>query len=1096
MNATNKDKHSILSQNLFPVVGIGASAGGLDAFKKLIQTIPEHSGMAYILVQHLHPGHESALPEILQRVTPIPVVEISDNVEVKPDHIYVIPSNKLLVANDGVLQLSPRSAIDKLNLPIDVFFSSLAQVHQSHAIGVVLSGTGSDGTVGLQLIKEQGGITFAQEPSTTAYKGMPQHAIDAAIVDFIIAPENISGKLMELQRSYKISKTSIINDSKDKVVEDAFRQVFVLLRTKVGVDFNFYKQTTVRRRIIRRMQMVKIDSITDYVNYVKNNKPEVDILFQDLLIPVTSFFRDKATFDILCDTVLPEIIKNIKIQEPIRIWVAGCSTGQEAFSIAICLHEFLGENENNTRVQIFATDLSEKAIKIARAGIYSQKELEGISDSRLSQFFDKTKDGKCLIKKPVRDMCVFAVHDFLKDPPFAKINLISCRNVLIYLEPFLQKKALAVFHYALNEKGMLLLGKSEAPVSTSELFLPFGKNVKLYARKQVPGRFTNIIGNSGNADKRENDAALVDNILKSNDFQKNADEILLAKYMPVGVIVNEQYEIVQFRGLTATYLESAPGKASFNVLKMAKEGLALEIRNALHKVKETKAPFTMWGIPFANGKKMVTIDAIPLLNTVDLHFLILFKDIDILAVDVAGAGIKSKEQHTKIKKDQQEIRIMQLEKELSRAKQDMISITEEQEALNEVLQSANEELLSGSEELQSLNEELETSKEELQSSNEELVCVNLELTEDITGRKIRQEADETFRILANAMPQKMWTADGDGLVNYFNQQWYDFTHNTFDELKGFGWQQIIHPDDLNQNKKIWENAVRTGSEFEFEHRFRCFDGTYRWHLSRGVAQKNEAGRVILWIGTNTDIHVQKMKEQQKDEFIGIASHEIKTPLTMVKAYLQLMELALDGQDSNAYLYAKKANQSVARLNDLISELLDASKIQNGKLDYNITRFSFDEFIDQTIESFRYTSPTHLIVKTGEVHRQVAGDKERLQQVIVNLLSNAIKYSPGKTKVFIDIKMVDGDGNVNVSVKDNGIGIAPNHLSKIFERYYRVEAHAIRFQGLGIGLYISSEIIQRHNGKIWAVSEEGKGSTFSFNIPVQTGKNQVNASPVK
>lgn len=1472
MAAADQDNPKVLSQNLFPVVGIGASAGGLEAFRKLIHTIPEKSGMAYILVQHLHPGHESSLPEILQRVTTIPVVEIIDKVEVKPDHIYVIPSNKMMVATDGVLLLSPRSTSDKMNLPIDLFFSSLAEVHQSHAIGVVLSGNGSDGTLGLQNIKEHGGITFAQDPATAAYSGMPQHAINTDTVDFIIAPENISAKLIELQHSFKIAATTDVRDSKDKVIEDGFRQVLALLRVKVGVDFNFYKQTTVRRRIIRRMLMLKLDSILNYLDYLKKNKPELDILFQDLLIPVTSFFRDSLTFDTLCENVFPAVLKNKKAGTPIRIWIAGCSTGQEAYSVAICLHEFLGENISNSKVQIFATDLSEKAIKIARTGIYDRKEIDGISEVRLNQFFDKT-DGNYLVKKQVREMCVFAVHNFLKDPPFAKMDLISCRNVLIYLEPFLQKKALSIFHYALNENGILLLGKSETTGNSSDLFLPFGIKDKLYTRKQVPGRFTNVISHPGEIAAADNSFLKGTKDIKTDDFQKNADEILLSKYTPVGVVVNEQFDIVQFRGLTGDYLEPSPGKASLNVLKMAKDGLAFEIRNALHKSKATKEPITKAGIPIKKGKKLVTIEVIPLLNTVDLHFLILFSDREIATGDTDNTVVKNKTVHAKIKKDQQEIRILQLEKELSRAREDMLSITEDQEAVNEELQSANEELLSGSEELQSLNEELETSKEELQSTNEELITVNLELfdrneelnrsrkfaeltiaslheplllldknhqiksankifyktfkltedetlgkilfelqdnswdipglrteiekifiekekmleaeiafsfkeigerticfniqpiignaneemilltlqditarkkaeiilqekaagllkehqllhhflmespalfailkgpdhifefantiyhaftgkidiigkslkelmpelenqhyleildkvfatgkafvgkempvffnnngiksenyfinfsyqpildesgkvegifvfaydvtelvsgrkllvknaemirnlymnapafvctlmgphhvyelvnasyqklfgkreiqgkplmealpelegqgfreilgnvyrtgeiflgnevpislardvdvepeerffnfsyqpiynedtnitgilvfgyeiTDEVRGRKAKQEADKTFRLLADAMPQKMWTADEQGNVNYLNQQWYDFTHKTFDELKGIGWEKIIHPDDWSQNKNTWKHSILTGDDFELEHRFLCFDGIYRWHLSRGHAQKDDVGKVIVWIGTHTDIQEQKMKQQQKDEFISIASHEMKTPLTTAKAYLQLLELSLNDENSTAYLYAKKANQSVGRLNDLITELLDVSKIQNGKLNYNVTSFNFDEMIDHTIESIQYSSTEHAIVKTGEVRQEVVGDKERLQQVVINLLNNAIKYSPGETEVFIQIALQDGE--LKVTVKDNGIGISKQHLSKIFDRYYRIEEHAIQFQGLGIGLFIASEIIHRHNGEIWAESELGKGSTFSFSLPI-------------
>ncbi len=418
------DEPKILSQNLFPVVGIGASAGGLDAFKKLIATIPEDSGMAYILVQHLHPQHDSALPEILQRVSKIPVIEISDNVKVSPNNIYVIPSNKMLIATDGILKLSPREAKNKINLPIDIFFSSLAEVHQAHAIGVVLSGTGADGTAGLKDIKDNGGLTLAQDPATSNYDGMPQSAIDAGVVDFIMAPEKISEKLMELRQGFTVDALDDSDTAKDKINEDSFRQILALLKAKVGVDFNFYKQTTVRRRIIRRMLMLQLESVKAYVDYLKKNKPELDILFQDLLIPVTSFFRDKPTFDTLCETVFPEILKNKQANNSLRFWIAGCSTGQEAYSIAMCLHEYMSDHISNVKVQIFATDLSEIAIKKARNSVYSKKELEGVSESRLERFFNKI-EGHYQVKKAVRDMCIFAVHNLVKDPPFAKMDFIS-----------------------------------------------------------------------------------------------------------------------------------------------------------------------------------------------------------------------------------------------------------------------------------------------------------------------------------------------------------------------------------------------------------------------------------------------------------------------------------------------------------------------------------------------------------------------------------------------------------------------------------------------------------------------------------------------
>ena len=1458
----------ILSQNLFPVVGIGASAGGLDAFKKLIATIAEDSGMAYILVQHLHPQYDSALPEILQRVSKIPVIEISDNVTVSPNNIYVIPANKMLIATDGILKLSPREANNKVNLPIDVFFSSLAEVHQAHAIGVILSGTGTDGTAGLKDIRDNGGLTIAQDPSTCSYQNMPQNAIDAGIVNFITAPEKISEKLIELRQVFTVIASDGSDTSKDKISEEGFRQILVLLRMRVGVDFNFYKQTTVRRRIIRRMLMLQLASVKEYVDYLKKNKLELDILFQDLLIPVTSFFRDVTTFDTLHETIFPEILKNKGINNPLRFWVAGCSTGQEAFSIAMCLHEYMSEHISTMRVQIFATDLSENAIKKARNSNYSKKELEGVSEKRLERFFNKI-DGHYQVKKIVRDMCIFAVHNFVKDPPFAKMDFISCRNVLIYLEPFLQKKALNLFHYALNDKGILLLGKSETTGNPTDMFIPYGKKDKYFVKKTVTGKFINL-----NTERREtiyNNKSyfMRSKAGKTEDFQKNADDVLLQRYTPVGVVVNEQYDIVEFRGATGEYLEPSSGRASLNVMKMAKEGLSFEIRNALHQAKTTQEVFVREGIPINAGKKIVTIEVVPLLNTLDLHFLILFRNTPDF---VSNEEIIKKGHHNPLTESKGVVnRIVQLEKELAQAREDMRSITEEQEAANEELQSSNEELLSGSEELQSLNEELETSKEELQSTNEELItvnqelydrneelnqsrrfaeatlavlhepllvldknfmvksantifyktfhiteeetlgkhlfslqnsswdilelrkelskvqrekehkveveiiftlpiigeriiCVNIQLmnresgeqlillaldditlrknaenilaknvktiakerqllhgflnespalfailkgsdhifefankaylefnnkkdivgksviqvmpelesqgylktlneayetgdayiakelpifintgnsktkhrflnlnyqaikdengkiegilvfaydvtevvvgrkylkrnaemvknmyltspayvctlmgpeyryelvnasyqklfgkrelvgkpifealpelvgqgfdkifgnvyktgeiflgnevpvwlaydeglepaerffnfsyqpifdednqitgilvfgyevTEEILGKKIQQQSAERFQLLAEAMPQKMNTIGADGDVDYMNQQWLDYTHLNLEQMKEKGLIKFIHPDDAHTAVNNWKKSQITEEDFNYEQRLLRHDGVYHWHLSRGVTHKDKDGKMLLWIVTHTDIDEQKTKEQQKDEFIGIASHEMKTPLTTAKAYLQLLEMTLEG-DEASMLYAKKASDAVGRLNDLITELLDASKIQNGKLNYNISTFNFSGMVKNTIEEIGHSFPSHQIIKKGIIKRTFEGDENRLQQVIINLLTNAIKYAPNSKDILVNVS--EEENQLTVSVTDKGIGMSEEHLNRVFDRYYRVEEHAIQFQGLGIGLYISYDIIVRHEGKMWVESKLGKGSTFYFTLP--------------
>ncbi len=477
MKSAHKTKQlekPIKSPNLFPVVGIGASAGGLDAFKKLLKAIPEDSGMAYVLVQHLDPTHESMLPELLQKVTSLPVLEITDDIEVQPNHIYVIPSNKMMVATDGVLLLTPRPSKSKTdrNLPIDLFFTSLAEVHQSHAIGVVLSGTGTDGTKGLKSIKDHGGITFAQDEASASYDGMPHSAVQAQVVDFILPPEMIPQKLLEIATNLGHSDAELQNLPQNE--EDAFKNILSLIRIRKGTDFTYYKQTTVRRRILRRMAIHQDKTPQPYLKYLRENKAEQDVLFHDLLIPVTSFFRDPATFEHLRETVFPLIAKNKLPDETIRVWVAGCSTGEEAYSVAISFKELL---DDKLRVQIFATDLSELAIAKARNGIYTTREVESVSPQRLQQFFRKI-NGTYQLNKNIRDMCVFATHNFLKDPPFGKMDFISCRNVLIYLEPYLQRKALTTFHYSLIPNGFLLLGKTETTSGVPDLFAVSSRDTK------------------------------------------------------------------------------------------------------------------------------------------------------------------------------------------------------------------------------------------------------------------------------------------------------------------------------------------------------------------------------------------------------------------------------------------------------------------------------------------------------------------------------------------------------------------------------------------------------------------------------------------
>jgi len=741
-NYMNKIKDTENESSLpdqFPIVGIGASAGGLKAVKQFLQALPEHSGMAYVFVQHLSPTHESSLAEILKKTAKIPVHLITDNIHLEPDNLYIIPENKIVTATDGILKLAPLDDKHHKVKIIDLFFSSLAVVHQSYAIGIILSGTLTDGTLGLDTIKAYGGITFAQDTSSADYDGMPSSAINAGTVDFILPPDQIAEHLMTINYPFNGKKiTAAKTDTDSFRDEEVFKQLLTVLRVRRGVDFTYYKPSTLKRRIVRRMALNDQQSPADYLGYLRENKSEQDALYNDMLISVTHFFRDPDSFEMLCDTILPVLMQQKAGNGPLRVWIAGCATGEEAYSMAICLQEQLGNKTAAMKIQIFATDISETAIAKARMGLYRPADLEGLSASRLEQFFTRV-DGNFQVNKAIRDMCVFAHHNLLKDPPFSRVDLISCRNVLIYLEPVLQKRAFTTFHYSLNEQGFLMLGKSESIGKNTDLFAAYSNSTKIFRRNDTRGRYIQV----ATPDSDQNFKTFDQPILKKNgkaDIYKTADEIVLSNYAPAGVLIDEQFDIIQFRGVTDQWLSISPGKASLNLLKMARIGLTFELRNLLHQAKKTNRPAKKEGIVFTLNEQQgyVDIEISPLSNAGDTHYLVLFKKGMIPGLE----KILTASGNNKLP-DPRDLRIAQLENELLQSRTDMTAITEEQDAINEELVSANQELLSGSEELQSLNEELETSKEELQSTNEEITIINNELldrNEQLNNARIYTEA--------------------------------------------------------------------------------------------------------------------------------------------------------------------------------------------------------------------------------------------------------------------------------------------------------------------------------------------------------------------
>ncbi len=712
------------------IVGIAASAGGLEAFTQLLGALPVDTGLALVLVQHLDPKHESMLTALLSHTTALPVHEARDGMRLAADHVYVIPPNTNLAVLHGRLSLMPRTETRGQHLPADFFFCSLAADQRGRAIGVILSGTASDGTEGLRAIKTAGGVTFSQDEATAKYNGMPHSAIAAGVVDFVLPPADIARELARLGRLPAMEAGGTARNEDLPLESDAdLNKIYILLRAATGVDFSFYKPTTLKRRIARRMTLHKLDTLASYTRFLRQTPGEAEALYQDLLINVTSFFREPDVFEALKKKVFPRLLKNRPARTPIRVWVPGCATGEEAYSMAIALFEFLGMQRTSVPLQVFATDISEPAIDHARAGIYPASIAADVSATRLRRFFVK-HDGGFQISKAVRDACVFARQDVTKDPPFSKLDLISCRNLLIYFGPALQQRVIPTFHYALKPDGLLLLGGSETIGGFADLFVLAGRQHKLYLRKPAAHRMEFELPHPEPPVERAV-APLPPASPAGVDYQKEADRILLARYTPPGVVVNDRLDILQFRGQTGAYLEPASGTASLNLLKMAREGLLLELRGALNDVRRSKGSVRRTGVKvkFNGGFHELNLDIIPLHSTAGARagcFLVLFEPVlpaaaalPVEASQPPGQPAKATAAHGRL--------VGKLKQELTATKEYLQSVIGEHERTNEELQSANEEILSSNEELQSTNEELETAKEELQSTNEELTTVNDEL---------------------------------------------------------------------------------------------------------------------------------------------------------------------------------------------------------------------------------------------------------------------------------------------------------------------------------------------------------------------------------
>jgi len=743
----------------FLIAAVGASAGGIEAFSELLRNLPTDSGIAFVLIQHLDPTHQSILPELLSKETLMPVRQVRDGMQVQPDHVYVIPPNATMTISNHTLQLAPRENARVMHMPIDHFMRSLAEDRGNQSIGVILSGTGSDGTQGIAEIQGQGGVTFAQDIASAKFNGMPKSAAAAGCVDYVLPPKAIAREMQRIARHphatpVRGTETAQLLTS-DKT---GLTAIFQLLRRAKNVDFTHYRQTTILRRIQRRMIVNKIDKLEEYVRYIHSNPAEIKNLYQDLLINVTSFFRDPRVFDVLKLKIFPRLMKNRAPDMAMRIWTPGCASGEESYSVAMALLEFLGDKGTQTTMQLFGTDVSETSITRARIGFYPENIQGDVSPERLRRFFLKT-DGGYRIGKNIRDMCIFAQHNVSSDPPFSQMDLICCRNLLIYLELPLQSRVISMFHYALRPGGYLVLGTSEGVGALTGLFATEDRTYKIFSKKAA-ARQTATFSLNRQGEPGEYGAARLpmrqpETAWNQLEVQKEFDRRLLAQYAPAAAFVNEDLEIVHTRGNVNRYLKLAPGRASLNLLKMAREGLLLDLRNAIGKAKKEDAGVRKQNIQIrsenapedktADTARLVNFEVIPIRigGAKEMYFMIVFQDSPAAPADKRALrhARPTKESHAAAEQ------IAKLEQELAATKEYLQTVIETQEAMNEELQSANEELNTVNDELRTRHAELTVANNDLMNVLSGIDIAVVMIGKDLTIRRFTPHAQQILGLI-------------------------------------------------------------------------------------------------------------------------------------------------------------------------------------------------------------------------------------------------------------------------------------------------------------------------------------------------------------
>lgn len=1066
----------------FLTVGIGASAGGIKPLKEFFAAMSADSGMAFVVILHLSPEHESQLPNVLQTNTKMPVIQVRETVKIEPDHVYVIPPTKHLAMVDGEIRLIEPETIRGRRVPIDIFFRTLADAHGKNSVCVVLSGTGADGAAGLKRIKEAGGFCLVQDPAEAEYDGMPRSAIATNLADLILPVREMPAKILAFEQSAEKTKLpqSEAENPPPELGADALREVLAILKTNTKHDFFNYKQPTILRRIARRLLVHGLADIPAYVQFLRENPNEAQPLLRDLLISVTSFFRDKEAFAALENDIVPRLFNGKTGSDSVRVWCVACATGEEAYSIAMLLCEFASKLDDPPKIQVFASDIAESSIAEAREARYDETITADVSPERLRRFF--TKDGDSYrVKKELRELVLFAPHNILHDSPFSRQDLVTCRNLLIYLNRQTQEKVMEVFHFALRQKGYLFLGSSEMAESVPKMFAEIDKKQRIYQSRPAASKYTGVpVAPVAEAQMK---------IFGSNGKQREGafsfNELhfkLVERFSPPSVLVNENYDILHLSKSAGRYLRVIGGEPTLNLGKIAHPALRPDLLAALFAAKQENGVSESRHLRInLNGSECfvnLTVHPIDAPEAAHGYFLVIFDEI-------SDESIPAEILQKFVSADKgAEVVIRRLEQDLQFTRDRLRLTIDRHEVSVEELKSSNEELQAINEELRSTTEELETSKEELQSVNEELTTVNYELKDKV------EEVGNTNLDLHNLM-------NSIEVSSIFLNRDLQIKRFTSPTLKLFN----IIPQDVGRplahltHRLDYKNLSADAGEVlqtlkPFEHEIKSEDE--RWHCVRIVPYRTANEEIDGVLITFEDITERRQAkdalkdaDRRKDEFLATLAHELRNPLAPIRSGIEILRNP-DCDDATLAQTLNIVERQTNQIVRLVDDLLDISRITQGKISLKKERIELKTAIELALETSRgliESSGHQLTISLPEEFIYLDADLTRIAQILLNLLNNAAKYTQPGGKIWLTAEKESNEAVV--SVRDTGIGIPPEMLSNIFDMYSQIETASSQTRsGLGIGLNVVKKLVEMHGGTIQAFSTgENKGSEFILRLPL-------------